>query len=414
MNVRRIAIPGGNGCVTRLALAKPVQSSGQSPAKVLCLLLYPFCGINVPSNTLVPLTSMHAFAQRTITASFMLTFLAHPPIILAAQDSLRPPSQADKSTAAPCVAQIETASDSSATPKPPPIPVIPQGPLGEVDRTFVDSYTARETGVLSDQSPYIVVSGSSLILHHGNAKDSVRVIPDTYHALKDVAHVPFSVYLLLSPVERATVALDAQTDALNRLASCVDAAETALSSTFFSKEQIARQRIILNASLDLMRSTLKTRAVHRDVLLSYTKKMGPLMLQNASDAGCAQITATHAQLMKWKGQLTEDEWKHLAVVNRARHQARYRNAATQYFHWLFGDSGPPWSYPGESARVIYAESLGPGEDASNELAIVEIDADASDAFFADPWRLTEDILSSGAAACIARLPEADRKYSKSP
>ena len=41
----------------------------------------------------------------------------------------------------------------------------------------------------------------------------------------------------------------------------------------------------------------------------------------------------------------------------------------------------PGSYPGESMRVIYVESLGPGEDASDELATVLIDADASHAFF---------------------------------
>jgi len=46
---------------------------------------------------------------------------------------------------------------------------------------------------------------------------------------------------------------------------------------------------------------------------------------------------------------------------------------------------------GESKRVIFAETLGPVDKASNELAIVEIDADANEAFFGDPWRLSEDI-----------------------
>jgi len=134
------------------------------------------------------------------------------------------------------------------------------------------------------------------------------------------------------------------------------------------------------------------------------------MAQNAWDAGCEQIKTTHAQMMKWKKQLTSDDWAKLVVVNRARHQARYRNAATQYFHWLFGDESPAWSYPGESMRVIYVEYLAKEEDASDVLATIVVDSDASEAFFANRWRLSEDILSEGAAACIVKLPEGDRVY----
>jgi hypothetical protein len=83
-----------------------------------------------------------------------------------------------------------------------------------VDRGFIDSYRAREITILAHQPPYIVVSGSSPILHQDNKKDSVRVIPDSYHAWKDVAPIPFSVYLLLSPMERAVVTLEAQAEAL--------------------------------------------------------------------------------------------------------------------------------------------------------------------------------------------------------
>jgi len=100
-----------------------------------------------------------------------------------------------------------------------------------------------------------------------------------------------------------------------------------------------------------------------------------------------------------------DLWvRYPSVVNLARHQARYRNAATQYFHWLFGDSTPAWAYPGESMRVIFAETLGKNGTSIDESTTVEIDADASQAFFNDRWRMSEDILSNGAAACIGNCP----------
>jgi hypothetical protein len=121
----------------------------------------------------------------------------------------------------------------------------------------------------------------------------------------------------------------------------------------------------------------------------------------------ASSELTHAQLMKWKTTMSADEWDRLMVVNRARHQARYRNAATQYFQWFLADKGPSCGYPGEGMRVIYAESLAPNEKASDELATVLIDADASTVFFGDSWRISEDILSGGAERCIRKLPDSD-------
>jgi hypothetical protein len=296
----------------------------------------------------------------------------------------------------------------SATPAPPQPTPVPAGPLGEVDRSFLDSYDARRKSVLATTSPYIVVSGSSLILHIGADRKSERVISDEYHALKDIAHIPFAIYLLLSPVDQKIITLDSQKEKLTILAGRIQAAKPEVNSKWFSPEQLAREQDILQASSALIADTLSAGTVSHDSLLGFARAMGPKMARNAWDAGCAQIRSTHQQMMKWKADLSEDGWNKLVVVNRARHQARYRNVATQYFHWLFGDTGPEWSYPGESMRVIYAESLGPQEDASDELATVIIDADASAAFFGNPWRLSEDILSEGATACIQQLPETDR------
>lgn len=304
-----------------------------------------------------------------------------------------------------------TAPDS---PKCPEIAPVPQGPLGEVDRSFLDSYCAFKPAVLSHQPPYVVVSGSSLILHWSaqtnKQPDKQKGIPETYHALKDVAHIPFSAYLLLLPMEKGFATIDAQKPTLALLKDRIDKAETALDPAYFSAHQIARQRQILDASVKLLDTALQAGSSSKSTLLVFAKSMGPLMLQNAWEAGCDQIKTTHAQMMVWKKKLTADEWATLVVVNRARHQARYRNAATQYFLWLFGDESPSWSYPGESLRVIYAETLGLGEDTSDELATVVIDADASEAFFGNRWRLSEDILSEGAAACVAKLPPQDRTY----
>jgi hypothetical protein len=252
--------------------------------------------------------------------------------------------------------------------------------------------------------------GSSLVLHRNGQKESVRVIPDLYHALKDIAHVPFTVYLQLLPVaENGTLQTDAQAISLRTVLTRITAVQSVLAAGGYTPDEITRQTEILNESQAIVSSALKSNRMDRATLNTFTHKMGPLTLLNAADAGCLQIQATHAQLMKWKETLSPVEWNRLIVVNRARHQARYRNAATQYFHWLFSDSAPSGSYPGENMRVIYVESLAPNEDASDEFAVL-IDEEAAMAFFEDPWRLSEDILSNGAAECIKKLPDADRLH----
>jgi hypothetical protein len=85
-------------------------------------------------------------------------------------------------TAAQCFAQF---------PKP-----VPDGPLGDVDTAFLTEYVARSKAVTAENPPYVEVLGSSLSLHHAGQKpDPQRVLPTIYHALKDVTHVPFTVYL---------------------------------------------------------------------------------------------------------------------------------------------------------------------------------------------------------------------------
>lgn len=311
---------------------------------------------------------------------------------------------------APPVASAQSQSPPS-TPSVSGPPLIPPGPLGDLDQLFIASYTARRTAVIQTAPPFVVVSGSKLILHRNGKDDSVAVIPDIYHALKDIAHLPFTVYLQLSPVADGATRLDeSELSKLSEILVRIDAVRKVLSDSGYAADELVRQGQILDVSRAMVSDTLKKKSIDRAVLASFAKTMGPLMLMNAGDAGCFQIQTTHAQLMKWKTMMSAEEWGRLMVVNRARHQARYRNAATQYFQWLLADRGPSWGYPGEGMRVIYAESLAPNEKASDELATVLIDADASTAFFGDSWRLSEDILSAGAERCIRNLPDSDRLH----
>jgi hypothetical protein len=305
--------------------------------------------------------------------------------------------------------QIALSNRCLAQAGPPPMP---PGPLGNFDTAFLETYISRMKALTSEHPIYVEISGNNLILHRDGQQESVRVLPDIYQALKDVAHVPFATYLELAPLASADMPLTAaQISRLKDLDAKIVAARNALGDGHFSEVQLIRQKKMIDNSLNLLRATENAKEIDHSTLNNFARGEETLMMENSNDAACYQIEEMHSQMLRWKRTVTVEEWNHLIAINKSGHQPRYRNAATQYFSWLFNaPDAPKWVYPGESDRVIYAESVPKTQDTGDELMSILIDADASVAFFGNRWRLSEDVLSDGAARCIARLPPADRVW----
>jgi quinol monooxygenase YgiN len=290
-------------------------------------------------------------------------------------------------------------------------PAVPPGPLGDVDTAFLEEYVATMKAVAKTHPIYVEMLGNNLVLHRNGQEESVRVLPDIYHALKDVAHVPFVTYLELAPIAKSDgVVSSAQISELQTLSEKIVSARGALRTGNFNNVQLPRQQQLIDVSLDLLRQTMKTQKISQSSLETFAKQMGPLMMESSNEAGCYQVQEMHAQMMRWKKTMTSDEWNNLIAINKSGHQPRYRNVATQYFGWLFNAPAPKWAYPGESMRVIYAESQPKTQSVEDELVSILIDADVSTAFLGDRWRLSEDVLSDGAARCIAQFPVTDRDW----
>jgi hypothetical protein len=287
-------------------------------------------------------------------------------------------------------------------------PPIPPGPLGDVNTIFLNEYVARIDAITKVHPLYVEVSGNNLILHRNGQEESKRVIPDIYHALKDVSHVPFLLYLRLSPLSSNEQLSETEIAGLETLSAKISAARDALSTGGFNDLQMKRQQRIVDSSLTILHTTIETKRIPRSTLERFTHSMAPLLLENVNDAACYAIQGMHAQMMQWKSNMTSEEWKRITAINPGVLQPRYRSLATQYFGWLFPAPAPPWAYPGENQRVIYSEFLHPHRDSAKLLASILIDADSANAFFGNRWRLSQDLLSDGAARCIARLPKRDR------
>lgn len=228
-----------------------------------------------------------------------------------------------------CSAVLLIGSSLAQTGAPPQ----PPDPLAEVNGLFLSEYAARVDAITQVHPLYVEVSGDNLILHHNGQEESKRVLPDIYHALKNVSHVPLLLYLKLAPLSSSQQIPETGIAALQTLSAKISAARDAVSTGGFNDVQRKRQQRIIDSSLALLRSTVDTKRIPRPKLESFTHSMAPLLLANADDAACYAIEGMHAQMMKWKSSLTANEWNRLVVINPGVFQPRYRSLATQYFAW---------------------------------------------------------------------------------
>jgi len=277
--------------------------------------------------------------------------------------------------------------------------------LASLNGLFLEGYANRQAMVKSNTNPIIVGSFSSLILYWDGRAETNQVIPDIYHALKVVAHVPFGIFLRLAPCADMPDAKVPATvlEELKLYPDRVAEAEVSLSKSDCTPAQLERQKVILSESAAFLRHVMETGQIPRKELLSFAHKMGPLMLANADDAAVAQLDVTHKVVMQWKRKIPPNKWKRLVVVVRGPQMPRRLNIFTQYFARLLGEPSHHLGYPLEGRRLIYAETIMSGRDYLDLMATTFIDGDASEAFFGGRWRMSRDVLADGAAKHLKRL-----------
>ena len=277
--------------------------------------------------------------------------------------------------------------------------------LVSLNKLFLDGYKERRETVKTNTSPLIVANFSSLTLHWNGVAETNSSVPDIYHALKAVAHVPLGIYLRVDPWSKGAGGSipDAVLQGLKAYQDQIDLAENSLSQAGFSQSQLERQERVLGACKAYLTKVIGTTRSPRKELLSFTRALGPLMLENANEAASAQLDMTHAVVMKWKKRIPPAEWKRLVVVVPALQMPRRMNIMTQYFAKVLGEPSHNLGYPLESRRLIYAEFILNGRDPLDLMATTFVDRDASEAFFGDRWRMSRDLLADGAKEYLKRL-----------
>lgn len=265
--------------------------------------------------------------------------------------------------------------------------------LEALNRAARKMYAGGRARELSAIPTVIVVSGDDLILRKRGKRVVATVVPAKYHALKCVAHSMLGLFAHLS-YEPGKALGEERIKGLREYRDLLAAAGPATATCGFDPETLARQERIIARGLVFIDAVLKDGRVTADDLAKYCRASRKDVLANAAAAACAQLLATHRQVMEWKKDMTPEEWNSLTVIVLGMQTPRVDNAAVQYFARLFGETN------GEGRRVVYAEGLGDEEKAMNLLGTLRLDGKLSVAVFNDHFRMYRDLLADVARSTI--------------
>ncbi len=221
-------------------------------------------------------------------------------------------------------------------------------PLPALNDTFREAYARCRQKLIERSGPVMLVESDNLVLLHKGQRSEVRVVPELFHTLKAVSHVPLAVYVML--VQFEDTPLDKEClDALRAYRERVVQAERSLKDRGLTEKLLLRQQEIVHAAVAFFDFALNKKQVIHDDLVKFTRELGPKLLANAADSAQAELDGIDKQVNAWHATLSAEEWKKLHIVVMGSALPRQGNLAVQYFAHLLGEKG-------EGKRIVYAEA----------------------------------------------------------
>ena len=300
-----------------------------------------------------------------------------------------------KASFAICFISIAGAGEVCLTPALGAEPPAAADPLVALNIASRAAYRRAKEDALIHAGPVVLLEGDDLVLKNGPQRTVVPITPDVYTALKAVSHVPLAVHALLGGKGDGPLD-DKQLADLRRYRDTVAGAAKGLEGHGLSDAQIARQKEILDDSVQFLDLVLDHKKVGDDDVAGYLRRMRPQLDANTADAARAEIDALHRQMTAWKAKWTDDEWKRLTVIVMGSQLPRQDNLAVQYFDRLLGEKG-------EGGRVVYSEAIWDEDKALELMATRAVDSRIGAAFFGDPVRMNRDLLGDAAKKYLDEL-----------
>ena len=281
----------------------------------------------------------------------------------------------------------------------------PADPFLPMNRVFREAYAELRGQVLAKTTPIIVQIGGALVLLRNGARTEAPALSARYHELKAVAHIPLTLYVMLTPAADAKLDLT-RMDKLRQYRGLVVQSRASLAGRGFRPEQLARQLRIVDRSLEFIDQTVRAGAVSSTKLRRFTRSQSDDIQANTYEAAEDQIETMERQVQAWLREMSLEEKARLHIIVSSPHMPRVGNLAMQYFSVVLGE---PYEgrYEEEEEkksdfRLIYSEALREEQDILRVLGTHRVDADIGVYFFDDAQRMHRDLLADPAEQIIRK------------
>jgi hypothetical protein len=285
---------------------------------------------------------------------------------------------------------VNTVSAKPSEPEP-----VSADPLVALNDNFRAAYAAGRKESLRHTDPVILVEGDTVVLRRKGERVAQPYTPPIYHDLKAVAHVPLAVFVLLAPYGDGPLS-DERIAAVRRYRELIPAARAEVAKRGFTGAVLERQYRMIDDSSAFLDGVLERKEAKTADVAAFTRRMGPVVMENANEAARAQIDGLHTRVMAWRKEMTPDEWRRLRVVVMGSHMPREGNLAMQYFTRVLEE-------PVDNRRLMYAESVWDEEPAMKLVGTSVLDTRIGADFFGDELRMHRDLLADAAKAYVKQL-----------
>jgi hypothetical protein len=260
---------------------------------------------------------------------------------------------------------------------------------------FRQEYAEARKSQLANASPVIIVRGDYLILIRGGKKTQGSSVHSNYHELKTISHGPLALFCILCDcLDKPLSATHSKK--LTGLRTSLTEAAGELESAFEDPTQRSRQEKLLQGCIKFIDSVLKNEHCNSKELDTLIRGLRPSIVQNAAEAARMRIDNYHAQMKRWRRDVSDDQWRNLYVIIPGAAMPRTNSLPVGYFAKLFEQEG-------EGNRVIYAESQFQDSQALKLLGTHLLDSRIGTAFFDDSSRMKRDLLGPYAEAYLDAL-----------
>jgi hypothetical protein len=290
-------------------------------------------------------------------------------------------------------------------------PGVQKPKLDELNKLFLNSYAIRKADVqksLGVTTPVVILNGDSIVVKHQGQTTNIPYVPDSYHVLKDIAHIACLIDTLQNlQAKGSATSIEIESykiKALHLLGTILES----LKKEGSNASGLKKYEPLLLQYIGILKGTEPLKA--SDLVKSLNEII--------KDAAVIRIDALHKHMQYIEKRISPDQWSRLAIIVMGPRMPREGELGWQYMKKMVlrsPDVAQAKMCPHLSGhtvktsdifqgkRLIYTESIFDVEEAMKQLAVEITDEGLGKAVLGHKSLMHGDLLRHPTSAYLQTL-----------